>query len=85
MSDHNSGPSFPDSTPSFPDSTPSYHTMGPTHHELMHNLHVHSQLSQGAKPYTGPTWVLHLIATLMTGGLWLPVWIYFALFHKKKN
>lgn len=57
----------------------------PTHGSLMYDHHHHAHMA-GTPASTKPIspHMLHLIATLITGGLWLPIWIYYALFWKKK-
>ena len=57
-----------------------------SHASMMHNHHHHAHMASTAAPAKPVSpHLLHLIATLITGGLWLPVWIYYALFWKKKK
>jgi hypothetical protein len=54
------------------------HMAGLAHHEFMASSGANAPSAEPIKPN-----VLHLILTLLSGGLWLPVWIYFAFFRKK--
>jgi hypothetical protein len=85
MSEHHTGfdPPASDPTPAH-DPTPGFDPL--VHHQHLAMMHAHVEAAPAdpnAKP--APAWFWHLIATLVTSGLWLPFWIYFALIRKKKS